>query len=402
MKFTVHPTIYKLSQLIYIIICITGLTIQIVQISGNYFKYDVVSEISVDVTPTKSSNVSNICFLWTDILNQSAINRYPKRPSNMDDWTFADILNVTYDSVDLLNCSKPSYIDSYIIKVDEMSWRCFQIQQFTECKINHNRINFRLFFLAMTELLPIRLFTKYNVLSYGNGGQNFSATDVDLLSHHIELNKLPPPYTDNCFNYGQYDLRYNFLDCYWRLSGGHTHHGTVIQRTDDKINSTIRPSNNRTVLEQCSKIMNRPDCKYKLIVTRTNKVVYDTDTIEATLAIIMGAALDPSMSLGSKERINNIDFLCFIMSAAGAWLGLSVLSINPLPYIMSPRGDVDVPAESTERPSTASARNSGHSRCENRLSKLSDKYEELKKRNEMYDEHIKYLYSKIIVSNGDG
>lgn len=42
---------------------------------------------------------------------------------------------------------------------------------------------------------------------------------------------------------------------------------------------------------------------------------------------------DPSVSIESQPKINHIDYISFVLGVIGSWLGISVLSFNPIPKV---------------------------------------------------------------------
>ena len=60
---------------------------------------------------------------------------------------------------------------------------------------------------------------------------------------------------------------------------------------------------------------------------------------------------DPSFAAESKLRIDDIDFVTYILGALGPWLGFSFLAVNPIPYLVPTQEaqDTDVTPITTDR-----------------------------------------------------
>ena len=80
---------------------------------------------------------------------------------------------------------------------------------------------------------------------------------------------------------------------------------------------------------------------------------------------------DPSFAIYSKERINPIDYVTFILGTVGTWLGISMVSFNPVPMLfVVKQGVVPIMA----RQSCKEQQNS----TENRMRNIETQYDEIK------------------------
>ena len=70
-KLQVRKSFYLTFQLIYVLICLIGLLIQIVEISLNYFQYQVVSNVEVIIPGREERKALNLCFQTWQFMDET-------------------------------------------------------------------------------------------------------------------------------------------------------------------------------------------------------------------------------------------------------------------------------------------------------------------------------------------
>lgn len=188
-KFSVHPTIFKLQNLIHAIFCITGLIIQIVQISSNFFKFEVVTEIQIH-SQNYPTNIGNICFPWVYVVNETIFNSTFENRSKYDQrFVFSRTPREVFKTVlkhdELLNCNKFSQIESYLIAHTVMR-HCFQIRNFSQCEINQDQIDRHSKFFQSSMSYPVPD-VHYNGMIYINRKENMTTDIVMRGSTYVQV-----------------------------------------------------------------------------------------------------------------------------------------------------------------------------------------------------------------------
>ena len=84
-RLKIHRSAYRASNLIFQILCITGLLFQIITISVYYFRHEIVSDIKlIQPEDVESEKSVNICFMAHEVLNHDI---------------YSDILNDRYHNM---------------------------------------------------------------------------------------------------------------------------------------------------------------------------------------------------------------------------------------------------------------------------------------------------------------
>ena len=355
-KKELNPVTYKCLMVLFQILCFCGLLYQDVQISVNYFKYDVVSEISLirseDTTGIKSVN---FCFDLAVLHNKSKMSEKlkgdkPKSPEVMvqtiKNWTIRDRFSISIDPKDLIFYpgSKSicrdvekfilahQFICYHFIRSDE-AFGCFLRMQFMENVTS----------VVLVAMSDERLYvdeSRYNILSLKLDLQN-KTTYVMVSDHSYTLNKLKHPYVEDCFDYNRIGFRNELdatFDCYHKHSDGKVVEGETIRETDGKLlDSATEQIFNRTLFENCKNKFPKKMCNQKIIFTRSSIQAMD---LKPQVAVVVTPSQDPSFVITSTPRIDFIDYFTFILGTVGAWLGISVLSLNPIPSLFATKSEI--------------------------------------------------------------
>ena len=180
-------------------------------------------------------------------------------------------------------------------------------------------------------------------------------------SNSFKILKMPSPYSDHCFNYPDIGLR-DSDDAIATRDSNQTHVSPlkVVRETDVKfMNSstkwtmTIKPGDDF-----------KPDCNQRLFLTRLRT----TEPGYRKSSILFVPDTDVSFSVISKPKIDNIDYVTYILGALGSWIGFSFIGINPIPHLL-------------QMPREASVTPINHSICKLRFQQL--KLDSIKDRKEI-------------------
>lgn len=102
---------------------------------------------------------------------------------------------------------------------------------------------------------------------------------------------------------------------------------------------------------ECVTMYARDDCNKTTIFTQVETLSTPVLVKLPNLLFSKQPDYDPSFVLESKPRIDDIDFVTYILGALGSWLGFSFLGVNPIPYLLRTEDaqDTDVKPVTTDR-----------------------------------------------------
>lgn len=215
--------------------------------------------------------------------------------------------------------------------------RCYQVSNFVDCLISTDHAIVKgipVFTVSMSDPLPNvpwKRFITQRAIDF-----NLTRRYVSIVYTEVyEGIKLPAPYVDDCFNYGADTREIYKSKCINNHSDRWLSDDTVVRESDEKYIGYTLGKFNETVVKKCDEKIKKPDCRNRNIYTRTDQIV--TFAKENSMRLLQGPSQSRYFKVESKERMNDIDYFCFILGTMGAWLGLSILSLNPLPYITKQR-----------------------------------------------------------------
>ena len=159
---------------------------------------------------------------------------------------------------------------------------------------------------------------------------------IVINSHKYRISKLESPYTDKCFDYrniGFFNQRDAITNCYNNLSDNEILNYVVIQKSDKRFMNRIAvKDSNITILNIFENRYCKQDCIKNITFTRSR--MEKTNYTEPGLAFQTKDSQDPSFTITSKVKIDPIDYqISFILGVISSWLGISVISLNPIPHL---------------------------------------------------------------------
>ena len=161
----------------------------------------------------------------------------------------------------------------------------------------------------------------------------------DVRSFFYNFQRLQKPYEDSCEEYlfkGFISRRDAIIKCMneYTQDSLEVVEDTVIDESEDLYdNYTMKIDTYYDHIEQeCSLKYDKPDCERSIYFTSVESYdqfgIYDDE-----IHISIEKDILPSFFVLSKARINDIDYVTYILGAVGSWLGLSFVSLNPIPYL---------------------------------------------------------------------
>ena len=177
-----------------------------------------------------------------------------------------------------------------------------------------------------------------------------------LSSQSYFLKRLPPPYTDKCVDYkrygyrNQYDairkcLNFEHLERYEEASDAQIF---LMNTSYQNYRIRSRKPENIDIWMKCLKELTNGDCEQEQILTMIVRKVMPRKVDGKHFAL--SRSKSPSLRIQSKGRIDDIDFITYILGALGSWLGFSFLNLNPVPWIFK-KNDTGSPGGKDEKQS---------------------------------------------------
>lgn len=195
----------------------------------------------------------------------------------------------------------------------------------------------RMFGISISDILP---YVDYHRLIYHFFHtkpiiENKTMNVIVIDSHKYRISKLESPYTDQCFDYtniGFFNQRDAITNCYNNLSYNEILNYIAIQKSDKRfMNSIAVDDSNITILNICENRYYKQDCIKNITFTRST--MEKTNYIKPGLAFQNKDSQDPSFTITSKVKIDLIDYISFVLGVISSWLGISAISLNPIPHL---------------------------------------------------------------------
>ena len=275
-----------------------------------------------------------------------SIVRYP----NEYDYQYLN-QSETFDTFDILK----SYTQEYV---------CYRLEMKNHGHYDYNRVmralnypamafeigfNISMFGMVKT-MLPIihngsdlphysRLFSP-KLSKYGRNPRN----RIYLTSQRITLRKLPTPYQTDCADYGNVDLPDQITKClmnytiekFQRLpfteilpeTFNDSLNFPVIVPKDGVENST-EGIEYKKAEDQCHRKLRKPECYTYMYLT----TLVDESPANGSVRFRVVLPNQPEIIISFQPMTHFFDFMTYVLSCFGTWIGLSIIDFNPIDII---------------------------------------------------------------------
>lgn len=345
-------------NVIYHALCASGLIWQVVQISVNFFQFDVIKDINV-IMPDEikdQDRVLYICFKSFETLSRERyVERFFEKAKNreiprklipgrdsMDSKQFLTLMLTIQERFQL--CNKRIFrnirgTEFFIIgartclQVKGLSMDNYQVLQ-SELQ-NVTRI-----YLSLGKKLPYfdprRSISIRNLKNLTKGNMTI---EFDIMSSAFMIEKLKKPYKDECVDYAQQnyvdkiDAIADCMDVKLRknYNGTYVSKNRLITKSNHKFYKYSIGYNNTN---ECESQLNHSDCIHHYYLTEVKPPKY-YDTYNPHIVLSVDEDTSASFTIVSKPRIDNIDYVTYILGALGSWIGFSFIGINPIPFLLT-------------------------------------------------------------------
>lgn len=363
-KKIVTKTAYHACNLSFYSLCLSGLIWQVTQISVNFFKFDVLKDINV-VMPEEVNDTDTVLYVCFDnseilsykkylnILNVTAKNKrlfgkkldYPADKTNrIVSMNINQRFIITLESNTMFDIVYRESVEEFIIGIKY----CYMLPKTEKHVISKSHlVNVTLAYVSLGQRLPL---FDYRRLQTIGGFQSINHThDIDIASYTFSIERLAWPYIENCVDYNKNNLtnRLRIITLCTNLAimndSIKLYEKNIVRRRKLKylyyhIAYETKYRNAKEYERQCYKQYQNFDCIQLVFFTKVTAPKESIDLRGGQLILRKGDSNDASFIIKSKARIDNIDYVTYILGALGFWLGFSFIGINPIPHILSVNG----------------------------------------------------------------
>ena len=327
---------YHFLTVIFHSLCLSGLIWQITQISVNFFQFDVLTDVRI-FTPEENKwkeKVAYICFEENRLIDRVKMDQLGESYS----WTFGQRFQTRWKSDQVFPYIRGLERKYAFIVKDNL---CFQFQ-FNHPKPMLSFIGNR---IMAGNTIPFWMSIGHESNNYDESREIETRTDwvnktqkFTVKSNSFKILKMASPYSDHCFNYPDIGLR-DRNDAIATCESNQTHVSLykVVRDTDDKFSNMSRVVPNYGVRQACAKSRSKHDCNQRLFLIRLTTEL----SLDIGSSIVFEPEADASFSVISKPKIDNIDYVTYILGALGSWIGFSFIGINPIPHFFETEAGVN-------------------------------------------------------------
>lgn len=347
-KRIVPKSTYHALSILYHTLCLGGLLWQLIEISMNYFKYGIISDIKV-IMPEKDiyDKYFNFCYTvgWTHEYD-SNISRYGKPGDELFEYIRYNLTLREQFSFEVPGNVIPSRMNSIpYIRGNSICHQLHSKELDQKYEIyTHPLRNNSYIFLQVTEQLP--WVDLWRIIAFSHESENHSVS-IGIGDYSFYLHKLMAPYSDDCMNFNNlgFPNRWDAMrSCTFKDGNEIKLDRKRIITTNDEKYLDYRVSRSNEISNEC-KIYDRFECYQHAIFTQIISSGKHRKIGDTIYHIMLRISSHPSFRIQSKPKIEDVDFVTFIFGALGTWVGFSFLFINPIPYFVKMR---DAPMDSTD------------------------------------------------------
>ena len=247
---------------------------------------------------------------------------------NFENLTFGEKFKLARDAQNLFTAVENTELINTLIVLE---CYCFQYKLIVDGSLEFN-MNSRLKFFTIAVGHKSFPFDHHRVIGVKTDWFNKSQL-YGICSNSFKISKMNPPYTDNCFHYPDIGIKdrndavalcesnHTNLSSEKVVMGNETQYFNYKQIEKDAIN--------------CDEARFKLDCEQRLYITQ---VAVDKYGAKSNSSILFPSDYQASFTVVSKPRIDNIDYVTYILGALGSWIGFSFIGINPVPLLFRVEG----------------------------------------------------------------
>lgn len=362
-------------EILFYILCAIGFIFQVFEISIRFFHYEVQTKIRLQIPNQFRVYDYAICARWTDLITgQEYIDDTDIFYRVLNNFTLKDIFEKSPDpqtiiescvirNLNSFHVSKYNKLACYelfeVTKFVVKEYVCYELHyrneshRFNYLQLSRSTLYSKYFYYTVinqtSELNRIRFlsaFTYYPgvLIPYDSLGMandvSTRRSDDSIFNHYttryqwFKTMNLEPPYVTNCYKYDKSSQSMCTLDCLkrgvvqlfnaWPLQVV-ANESLDIKLVDER-NQTIS-SAIREIVEVCrAKDCPKKSCKEVLTSSQTKK---DLISQGSSFSFLVRMPSSPNTYIESEPDMYAPQYVLYLMSLAGSWFGVSMLTFNP-------------------------------------------------------------------------
>lgn len=351
---------YLFWTLIFHSLCLSGLVWQVVQISINFFQFDTIKDINVTVPESSNDirKVYNLCFRNFEIIDVEMYSNIAGENTKNHTWSDSNIAGYNEFTMEERFNSTKNLLQYYSDITTEYLFGenyCYQLNR---------RLLLHTEQLENVSTIKVSTGYKFPYFDYWRFLTVKKPKEKEAMmikSFSYTMNRKSFPYTDKCIDYhtSGYDNRYEAIaECSNQYESNY-HDQLSALKYFPKENTQYRKMYENMTIQKlsshstCSWLFRNPECNESVFITmiESNGIINLSDR---QISVELGPDSDPSFFIESKPRIDNIEYVTYVLGAMGSWFGFSFLMMNPIPYFITAMTESSAPAPSEEKKDSAS------------------------------------------------
>ena len=169
---------------------------------------------------------------------------------------------------------------------------------------------------------------------------------IYLTSQRINLRKLPNPYQTDCADYGNVDLPDQITKCLMKYTidrfqrlpfteilpenfDGGLNFPVIVPK--DAFENSTEDIELTKAEDECHRKLRKPECYTYMYLT----TLVDESTANGSVRFRVVLPNQPEISISFQPMTHFFDYVTYVLSCFGTWIGLSIIDFNPIDIIGS-------------------------------------------------------------------
>ena len=355
----------KVISRLYLMACLTGLTVQVVTVSISYFGYETQTKLNIRVSYDLIAPDLTMCVKFRDMQTSSMTIRealFSSRNATTSPYIISKCMtrsnhSYNYEILDARSCldifsvSKSVYLEYVCYRISMKSRQQFRDLRKVMYSRHWSRMMLMFYidfgFMKSVKLMKLlihdRADTPYITSSYCMTFEVQDPNHSTFKSSYTmyQIQRLASPYTSHCRNYtadsgNRFMTRESCIqECLMRrvipktglapFSSFVSEPLPIRQITMNDVKQNASISQTLVRLEsECEGECSQLDCDVDFLITHSESL------LEQESKMIVFTPNSPDILVHEEIAFRLVDFLIFIASCFGSWLGLSFLHFNPI------------------------------------------------------------------------
>ena len=381
----------KLVSFVFWILCVIGMSYQLILILSIYFEYDVSTRVDIAIPSRISPQTVTLCTSYADVLDYNRLNRdtnrnwsYPqdmnKRHQYQSEITVAEIFHFSPQNTSFLTglwlkkgksakwflYNNSNLSDVIIVKrFVYLEYICYSMTPVNASSQPYNQLaaapyglglvkeyvfsedlkRSNVIVLVITDndsgLYRALSTSTYRFRFYNESTKSAHYNTFIVHEYSIEVLSLPYPYKSDCFDYRSIGYE-DELDCSQDCTTtqtinkfGKLPYSLIIRKPQSRRIVSYTDHQNEKIDKEIMEISTKcsstfcrkQECSFHRSITEVSVSMGSFFTLKHILP------LHPSFHITTTPHLSLVEFLTYMFSIVSTWTGLSILSMNPSIFI---------------------------------------------------------------------